>query len=233
MVELWQVDRATEYAVQKREYYYPKRPEEGVTTEYDITSDHYLKKRPEFKDLMDDLDATFASGASEAEIKKYSKRYENIYNRQRELETRLTEMQKADPEAWKIALNLITLERGGRTNAVGINVKTGEVQFIDSDLKSAIAEHLKGKKEQEISNEQSSRFYELRKPAMDAVEGMKAEGMLAAAKKEASKRGFRSRNQMWQRDLEAMRKFRDEVGVERFRGLTSYDGETLRDMFGK
>lgn len=205
----------------------PYRPEKGTRSDYDISTDYYLKRRPEFKELMDELDATFAAGVTEPEVKKYSDRYEKIYNQQRELEMRLTEMQKADPEAWNIVMNLIF----DRDNKLGID-QEGMVAFADAKLEKAIDKHLKEKKEREVSREQSSRFYELRNPALGAMEGMEAEGVLTVAKKEASKRGFRSRNKMWQHDLEAVRKFRDGVGIKRFQELAKYEG-SLRDIFGK
>lgn len=234
MVELWMVDRATANTVSKDDFYVdPRDVEKGTRPEYDVKIDSYLKLRPEFKDLMDELNDTFTAGVSEAEVKRYSNRYAKIYNRQRELGAKLTEMQKADPEAWKIAMNLISSSKENGARAVGIYVDTGKVFFADSDLEAAITLHLREKKEQKISDEQSSRFYELRQPSLNALDGMKAEGVLASAKKEASKRGFRSRNDMWEHDLEAMRKFRDEVGKDRFLELTSYQGADLREMFGK
>lgn len=235
IVELWMVDYTTRYAVDKKDFFLdPQDAEKGTRAEYDIKNYHYLKLRPEFKDLMDELNDTFAAGVSEAEVKRYSNRYQKIYDRQRELKMKLTEMEKADPDAWEVALKLLSLSREDGAQAVGISVATGKVSFSDGNLEAAIAQHLRGKKEQKISDEQSSMFYELRQPALDALDGMKAEGVLASAKKEASKRGFRSRNQMWERDLEAIRKFRDEVGAEKFADLTSIIGDSeLRRMFRK
>lgn len=201
-LDLYKAVRGHQYDIRRQKWVWHDlkdadgNPKRATTYEVNIEG---LKATPGFKDLVDEYMELIASGAN---VEEGSDIYERMYNRREELERKLGDL---DPMTFEVARALYL--RSLETNA----------SLSEVEIKAVIDHVVRESKEREYNSAEHHEYLDLKWPAERAFQGMKAEADLKEQDEEAKKRGFSSRQEMWQRDLEKIKEFRKKIGKENFK----------------
>ncbi len=206
-VDLYRATWQGAFNIRRQEWIYSNIKNKDGSSKREVTYDiniEAIEGLPGFKDLVDEFNEMLAASVG-GDVTAGSDIRERIYKRKEELERKREDLRKADPLVSDVVLQL-AIRFSKRLDAISQD----EVKIVIDDVLSKKEKH-------EYDSAEHQEFLNLRGPANAAFDGAKAEEDLARQDAQAKKRGFPSRQEMWQHDLAAIKALRKRIGDERFK----------------